>query len=156
MRVRFTRMLAIAALLSGILPTWAADAPHGMYTPGAIKWGDPPPFVPKGSKVAVLYGDPAKEGLFVIQVQLPANYRIPAHSHPTDEVITVLRGTFLFGMGDKLALDGAKSFPAGSVVVAPAKKNHFVLTKEPARIQVTSTGPLLFTYVNRADDPSKK
>jgi quercetin dioxygenase-like cupin family protein len=135
---------------------WAADTPHGVYTPDALKWGDPPPFIPKGAKVAVLYGDPGKEGPFVIQVQLPANYRIPAHSHPTDEVVTVLRGTLLFGKGDKLDQGAAKPLPAGSVVVAPAKMNHFVLTKDPARIQVTSTGPLAFTYVNPADDPSKK
>ena len=152
----FTRLFSIAVLLSGILPVWAADAPHGMYTPDAMKWGDPPPFVPKGSKVAVLYGDPAKEGLFVIQVKLPANYRSPAHSHPTDEVVTVLSGTFLLGMGDKLAAGSAKAFPPGSVIVAPAGVNHFVLTKQPAVIQVTAMGPLVFTYVNPADDPSKK
>ena len=156
MRGRFTQWLSLAILLCGVLPLSAADAPHGVHTPDTIKWGDPPPFVPKGSKVAVLYGDPTKEGLFVIQVQLPANYRIPAHSHPTDEVVTVLRGTLLFGMGDKLEPGHAKALPVGSVVVAPAKMNHFVLTKEPARIQVTSMGPLVFTYVNPADDPSKK
>src|SRR5262245_47403840 len=156
MTMRCPRFLMVAALLAVIAPVWAADAPHGMYTPSAIKWGDPPPFIPKGSKAAVLYGDPAKEGLFVIQVKLPANYRIPAHSHPTDEIITVLSGTLQMGMGDKLAPASAKPFPAGSLIVAPAKTNHFVLTKQPTVIQVTSTGPLVFTYVNPADDPSKK
>ena len=156
MRQQLARWLPLAILLCGFLPVWAADAPHAVHTPDTLKWGDPPPFIPKGSKVAVLYGDPSKEGLFVIQVQLPANYRIPAHSHPTDEVVTVLRGTLLFGTGDKLEPGGAKALPVGSVVVAPAKMNHFVLTKEPARIQVTSMGPLVFTYVNPADDPSKK
>jgi quercetin dioxygenase-like cupin family protein len=156
MNGRFTRLFSIAVLLSGILPLWAADAPHGMYTPDAMKWGDPPPFVPRGSRVAVLYGDPSQEGLFVIQVKLPANYRIPAHSHPTDEIVTVLSGTFLLGTGDKLAAGGAKAFPAGSIIAVPAKMNHFVLTKQPAVIQVTAMGPLMFTYVNPADDPSKK
>jgi hypothetical protein len=68
----------------------------------------------------------------------------------------VLSGTFLVGMGDKLEPGSAKAFPAGSVIVAPAKTNHFVLTKQPAVIQVTAMGPLVFTYVNPADDPSKK
>jgi quercetin dioxygenase-like cupin family protein len=90
------------------------------------------------------------------QVKLPANYRIPAHSHPTDEVVTALSGAFLLGTGDKLAAGGAKAFPAGSVIAVPAKMNHFVLTKQPAVIQVTAMGPLMFTYVNPADDPSKK
>jgi hypothetical protein len=34
--------------------------------------------------------------------------------------------------------------------------NHFVLTKQPTVIEVTAMGPLAFTYVNPADDPSKK
>jgi quercetin dioxygenase-like cupin family protein len=156
MRRQLARWLSIAVLLGGILPAFAADAPHGMYTPGAIKWEDPPPFIPKGSKLAVLYGDPAKEGMVVLQARLPANYRIPAHSHPADEVVTVLSGTLLFGMGDKLDPGKAKALPAGSVIVAPARTNHFVLTKQPAVIQVVGMGPLVFTYVNPADDPSKK
>ena len=156
MRIRFASPLVIAVVLLGALAAGAADAPHGMYTPNAIKWGDPPPFVPKGSNVAVLYGDPAKEGLFVVQVRMPANDRIPAHSHPTDEVVTVLSGGLLVGMGDKLDPAKAKAFPAGSVIVAPAKTNHFVLTKQPTVIQVSAMGPLVFNYVNPADDPSKK
>jgi hypothetical protein len=156
MRICFARLLALFVMMSAILPAGAADAPHGMYTPDAIKWGEPPPFVPKGAKVAVLYGDPSKDGLFVIRVKFPANYRIPAHSHPTDEVITVLNGTLLVGMGDKLAPGSAKAFPAASLIVTPAKMNHFVLTKQPTVIEVTAMGPLAFTYVNPADDPSKK
>jgi quercetin dioxygenase-like cupin family protein len=156
MKVRLAvLLLGLAFLVQGV-PVGAADAPHGMYTPDTIKWGDPPPSVPKGAKLAVLYGDPNKEGLFVIRVKIPANYRVPAHSHPTDEVVTVLSGTLLVGMGDKLAPASAKPFPAGSLIVAPAKANHFVLTKQPTVIEISSMGPLAINYVNPADDPSKK
>ena len=98
--MRSSRLVSIALLALVVLPAWAADAQHGMYTPNAIKWGDALPNLPKGSKIAVLYGDPSKEGLFVIQAKLPANYRIPAHSHPTDEVVTVLSGTLARPDGD--------------------------------------------------------
>jgi quercetin dioxygenase-like cupin family protein len=155
MRIRPARVLALACLVSAV-PAGAADSPHGMYTPSEIKWGDAPPMVPKGAKLAVLYGDPNKDGLFVVRAKLPANYRIAAHSHPTDEVVTVLSGTLFVGMGDKLAPASAKAFPAGSLVVAPAKTNHYVLTKQPTVIEVTAMGPLQFTYVNPADDPSKR
>jgi quercetin dioxygenase-like cupin family protein len=87
--------------------------------------------VPKGAQLAVLYGDPTKDGPFVVRAKLPANYRIPAHSHPTDEVVTVLGGTLFVGMGDKLAPTSAQAFPAGSLVVAPAKTKHYVLTNQP-------------------------
>jgi quercetin dioxygenase-like cupin family protein len=156
MRIRLAVVLALLTLVCGASPAGAADVPHGMFTPNAIKWGDAPPSVPKGAKLAVLYGDPDKDGLFVIRVKLPANYKIAAHSHPTDEVVTVLSGTLHVGMGDKLAPAKAKAFPAGSLIVAPAKTNHFVLTKQPVVIEISSIGPLAFTYANPADDPSKK
>jgi quercetin dioxygenase-like cupin family protein len=156
MRIRLAVVLALVTFVYGAPPLGAADPPHGMLTPDAIKWGDAPPSLPKGSKIAVLYGDPSKDGMFVIRAKLPANYRIPAHSHPTDEVVSVLSGTLMVGMGDKLVPANAKPFPAGSVIVAPAKTNHFVLTKQPVVIEVSAMGPLALTYVNPADDPSKK
>jgi quercetin dioxygenase-like cupin family protein len=156
MRIRLAVVLALVTFVYGAPPLGAADPPHGMLTPDAIKWGDAPPSLPRGSKIAVLYGDPSKDGMFVIRAKLPANYRIPAHSHPTDEVVSVLSGTLMVGMGDKLVPANAKPFPAGSVIVAPAKTNHFVLTKQPVVIEVSAMGPLALTYVNPADDPSKK
>ena len=111
MRLRLAPMLALACLVSVAFPAGAADRPHGMFTPSDIKWGDAPPTVPKGAKLAVLYGDPGKDGLFVVRAKLPANYRIPAHSHPTDEVVTVLSGTLFVGMGDKLAPASVQPFP---------------------------------------------
>ena len=156
MRVRLAVVLALVTLAYGAPPVGAADPPHGMFTPDAIKWGDAPPSLPKGSKLAVLYGDPSKDGLLVIRAKLPVNYRIPAHSHPTDEIVTVLSGTLMFGMGDKLVPAKAKPFPAGSLIVAPAKTNHSVLTKQPVVIEVSAMEPLQFIHVNPADDPSKK
>jgi quercetin dioxygenase-like cupin family protein len=149
-------VVAVLIATSGVGSLSAEDAPHGMYTPDAIKWGDAPPNVPKGAKLAVLYGDPSKEGLFVVRIKLPASYKIPAHSHPTDEIVTVLSGNFMVGMGDKLAPKAVKGFPAGSTVVAPANVNHFAMTKQPTTIEISAMGPLAINYVNPADDPSKK
>ena len=156
MGVLLAVVLAMVLSLSGTVPVGAADAPHGMYTPDSIKWGGAPPTLPKGAKLAVLYGDPSKDGLFVVRVKLPANYKIAAHSHPTDEIVTVLSGTFMVGMGDKLAPKAVKGFPAGSTIVAPAKVNHYAMTRQPAVIEISAMGPLAINYVNPADDPSKK
>jgi quercetin dioxygenase-like cupin family protein len=156
MGVMLAVVVAVMLSVSGAVPVGAADAPHGMYTPDSIKWGDAPPSLPKGAKLAVLYGDPGKEGLFVVRLKLPANYKIAAHSHPTDEIVTVLSGTFLVGMGDKLDPKAVKGFPTGSTVVAPATVNHFAMTKQPAVIEISAMGPLAINYANPADDPSKK
>ena len=155
-RLMLAGLLLLATVLTGAAPTGAADDPHGMYTPATIQWGDAPPVLPKGAKLAVLYGDPGKDSLYVVRLKLPANYKLPAHSHPTDEIVTVVSGSFLVGMGDKLDASKVKAFPAGSLLVAPAKVNHYAMTKQPAIVEVSGMGPFQLTYVNPADDPSKK
>ena len=39
---------------------------------------------------------------FVIQLKSPADYAVPPHSHPTDEMVTVISGKVHYGMGDKI------------------------------------------------------
>ncbi len=58
------------------------------------KWGDAPPSLQKGAKIAVLEGDPSKKGIFVLRLRMPDGYQIAPHWHPTRERITVLSGTF--------------------------------------------------------------
>jgi len=151
------RKLTPLMVLLGLFSASAlADAPMTMMTPKDVKWGDAPPIFAKGAKMAVLYGDPSKDGqLFIVRLKMPAGYKIAAHWHPTDENITVLSGTFLLGMGDKLDASKAKAFPAGSFAVAPAKMNHFAIAKTAAVVEVSAIGPFALTYVNPADDPSK-
>jgi quercetin dioxygenase-like cupin family protein len=121
-----------------------------------VKWGPPPPALPPGAKMAVLAGDPAANGLVTVRLKMPAGYKVPPHWHPTDEHVTVLSGSVLLGMGDKLDEAQAKPLTAGGYVVAPANMHHFALTKTGAVIQIHLNGPFGITYVNPADDPSKK
>ena len=121
-----------------------------------VKWGPPPPTLPPGAKLAVLAGDPASSGLVTLRVRMPAGYKIPPHWHPTEEHVTVLSGSLSVGMGDKLDEAQAKTLTAGGYAVAPANMHHFVFTKTGAVVQVHLNGPFGITYVNPADDPSKK
>src|SRR4051812_4185141 len=119
---RIAPLLLLLTLATG---TRAGAPGHLMMTPADIKWGPAPPTMPAGAQMTVLYGDPAKSGaLFIVRLKTPANYKIPAHWHPTDENMTVLSGTFMMGMGDKLDPAAAKPYPPGSFLVAPAKTNH--------------------------------
>ncbi len=145
-----------AIVLLGLVSAVNADtAVHTIVTAAETKWGDAPPIVPPGAKLAVLAGDPGKPGLFVVRFKLPANYKIPAHWHPSDENITVISGAFFIGMGDKLEAAQTKAVPAGGFTSLPAKMNHFALTKKETVIEIASMGPFQMIYVNPADDPSK-
>ena len=52
-----------------------------------------------GIQTRVLKGDPTKSGLYTIQLAVPANTKIDAHTHPDDRVATVISGTWNIGYG---------------------------------------------------------
>ena len=124
----------------------------------ALKWMDGPPGLPAGAKFAVISGNPAKEGMFTIQAKLPANYMIPPHTHPTDEVVRVITGGNLaYGMGDKADRSNAGSLEKGYHVTLGAGMNHWASTGDtPTTISVTAMGPFAITYVDPKDDPRTK
>lgn len=145
--------LALCSAVLAVDEKPATKAEHVMFSGADLKWGDAPPSLPPGAKLAVLEGDPGKEGFFAIRLQMPAGYKIPAHTHPTDEHVTVISGTCSFGMGPKFDDATAKEVPAGGYTVMPAGMQHFAGSKSGCVVQVSSTGPFQVTYVNPSDDP---
>jgi quercetin dioxygenase-like cupin family protein len=121
---------------------------------------DGPPSLPKGTQVAVLEGDPTKEGIVTMRLRMPKSYRLPAHLHGADERVTVLEGKVWVAFTDKLddvSMKGAKAFPAGSFYINPQGVHHAVFTgDEGALIQITVQGPWTVTYVDVKDDPRAK
>src|SRR5438105_14946655 len=89
-------LLSCTAVAAMALPP-AAHAVHGGE---GLQWGDAPPVLPKGAKLAVLQGDPTKPGPYVMRLSMPANYKIAPHSHTQTENVTIMSGTVLVGMGD--------------------------------------------------------
>jgi quercetin dioxygenase-like cupin family protein len=153
------RNSALMVLLVGVAAAGSQDsAPRTaiQIAPADIQWVDGPPSLPAGAKAAVLSGDPKKEGLFVMRLKLPADYKIMPHSHPGHEHVTVISGSFHVSMGDTFDPVKAKSLPAGSYALLPARTNHFAFFKEETIIQLNNIGPWDITYANPADDPRKK
>ena len=130
------------------------SGPHVVTPAAKVTWGPAPPVLQPGAKMAVISGDPSKDGPFVIRAQLPAGYVIAPHWHPTDEHVTVLSGTIAIGMGD--TVDKGDELSPGGYAALPAQMHHYLTTKGAATIQVHGMGPFAITYVNPADDPSKK
>jgi quercetin dioxygenase-like cupin family protein len=109
--------------------------------PDQVNWG-PAPGLPPDWQVAVLMGDPAKAGPYVERVKLPPNAVIPPHTHPDNENITVLSGSF--GIGEGEAADKAKGrvLSAGSFYYLPANMAHFAWAgPEGAVVQIHGIGP---------------
>lgn len=130
-----------------------APVEHKILGPTELTWGDAPPGLPPGAKMAVLDGDPTKKGSFTVRLQAPGGYKIPPHTHPTAERITVISGTFHLGMGDKFDEAAGREMVTGSFAVMPAGMKHFAWNTGEAVVQIHSEGPFEIKYVNPADDP---
>lgn len=109
-----------------------------------------------GIEEIVLYGDPAKPGLYTILLKIGPNTKIAAHLHPDFRMATVVSGTWYFGYGDKFDEAKLKQLPTGSVYAEVAGQNHFAMTKGPVMVEITGYGPSGVKYVNAADDPTRK
>ena len=72
--------------------------------------------IPAGAKMAVLEGDPTKEGPFVVRFQFPEDYHIPPHTHPKTERVTVISGALYLATGELLDRNSAKKLPAAHSV----------------------------------------
>ena len=128
---------------------------HISLNAAEVKWGPAPPSVPRGVQLAVISGNPAAAGPFVIRLKLPAGQRIAPHWHPGDEHVTVLTGNVAFGMGEKFDQSAMKELSPGGYALMPAEMRHFAMAKSAAVLQVHGMGPFVLNYVNPGDDPSK-
>jgi len=121
-----------------------------------IKWGPAPAIFPPGAEFAVLQGDPSKPDEFTVRLRFPNGYKIPPHTHPTIENVTVLKGTFLAGMGEKFVESDMKAFQRDAFASIPANHAHYAMARGQTIVQVNAIGPFQLTYVNPADDPTKR
>jgi quercetin dioxygenase-like cupin family protein len=156
-RTSLVATLAVGAI-AGLVPTASslATEDHKVLTAQEVKWSPAPPSLPKGAEIAVLFGDPSKDGLFAMRLKFPKGYQIAPHSHPKPEVVTVISGTFRIGMGDTADAGKAKPLPAGGFFAFAPGMTHFASTDEETIVQINSTGPWGLTYVNPKDDPRQK
>jgi quercetin dioxygenase-like cupin family protein len=134
-----------------------ALAAHIQVRPDAISWqpvpqnwaDGPPPagFTLGKSEVAIIQGDPTKEGApFVIRIRSTPGTQLPPHWHDTDENITVLSGVFCVGMGERFDQHACQDMPAGSYIVMPKGMRHFAVAKGDV-VQVHGIGPFKIHWV---------
>jgi hypothetical protein len=109
--------------------------------PADIKW-----VKNGGAETAVLIGDPAKPGLYVVlQKWLPHNNSRP-HFHANDRFITVISGTWWVNTGAKYDPDGFQAVPAGSFVTHYKNQIHYDGAKDAECIlQIVGMGPATST-----------
>lgn len=138
-----------AILLLSLLP-WLQNAQAAELDPKAISIKLPSEIKwvanPSGSETAVLVGDPAKPGLYVVLNKWKAHHNSKPHSHPNDRFITVISGTWWMGTGTDYKPDELKPVPAGSFVTHYGKEVHYDGAKDgDVILQIVGIGPATST-----------
>ena len=150
--IGFFAIVAVAALL----PVMAqADQPVVIAAPAAVKWIEAPPAagLPKGSKVAMLYGSSAQPEQYGLRVRVPADAKFAPHTHPNDENVTVLSGSLHVGLGEKFDTSKSTVVKAGGFIHMPKGTPHYAWTTEATEFQSNTVGPAGRTFMNPADAP---
>ncbi len=147
------KLLILAAVIA-LSGSALAQTAHKVVRVEEVTWIDDPLF--KGVKTAFLVGDPTKAEVIVLRMKIPPHYRIPPHTHPFAEVVTVLTGSYGNSFGEKFEPKG-ELMKSGSLFVNPAKHAHYTWTgDEETIVQVQFTGPRGIEFIDPADDPRKK
>jgi len=156
MSSRILPLVAVVAVALTAAPSHAQQHAQHAAPAAKLNWGPAPPFLPAGARFALVSGDPSKSGPYEVQLDLPSGYKIPPHTHPTAETVTVKSGHFMYGMGDKADKKAEKTLTVGQSNTMPPNTPHWAHARGHTVVAVTGNGPFAITYVNPADDPRKK
>jgi quercetin dioxygenase-like cupin family protein len=151
------RVLSAAATVVTIVTAvaWATSMGEGSQkeivglTADEVRWFTPP-YYNDGRQRAHLFGDSSQGGTWIDRVKIPGGARVLAHTHPQDELITVIDGTWYLGEGAKFDAAKLKGYPVGSFIVVPAGTPHFVAAKEGnVVIQLNGTEKFQTNYLEK-------
>lgn len=145
-------MIGIAALATALYGQEKKESTeaHKIVHYGDLKWTP----IMKGCDLAPVSGDPSAEGApFVLRIRCADGAKIPAHWHPTDENVTVLKGTFLVGMGETFDESKLQTMNFGNFTTIPKEMRHFALCKGEVITQIHGAGPFKVNWVNPSEVP---
>jgi quercetin dioxygenase-like cupin family protein len=121
---------------------------HGFMiaTPDQLKPAD-------GSIITLLFGDPSKAGIYVIQITWPPGRGSRPHFHNSARYINVLKGTWYVHTGpesDNYNPDAMTAVGPGTFIYEPPYGHHYDLAKdEEVIVQIFGMGPVTTTSLSQ-------
>ena len=129
---------------SVFVPVRGADLEWSPITPEGFE---------EGIEIAVVRGDPGmSDEPYVIRLRFPDEYQFPPHWHPVNENVTVLKGTFLLGMGERRDKRQIKRYEPGDYLFIEAQHPHFGGARGQTVIQLHGPGPFEIITVGTPKD----
>lgn len=140
--------VCLVMLLPQVLHGQAAEA-QGVkaVSPETLSWqpveGDPE------ARMAVLYGNPAEAGHYIMRFRLPPSWAGRPHTHGGTELITVHSGTCYLAYGDTLTREAAKRLPPGAFAAVPGgTKMRGFSGEDGCIVDVQGQGPFTTQYLD--------
>ena len=152
MKTYFSVAFGLSIMLSGAIPV-NADTEAETITitqTDKLEWRDYPGL--PGVKFVVIAGNPREAGIYVIRAKFAPHTMSRPHWHPEARYVTVLKGTWWAGTGEKFDPDSTTPVPAGGFAVHTPGKVHYDGAKdEEVIVQIMGMGPSGTNVVNPAD-----
>lgn len=113
---------------------------HTVYM-DKTQWRPCPPNLPKNCQMAILDGHPKKPGMFTVRFLATDDFHMPAHHHPKNERVTMLKGTAAVAFGENASRAEAKEFGPGDYYINKKGAVHKVWLQKGTVLQITGIGP---------------
>ena len=95
-----------------------------------------------GPDLAVIAGDPTKEGFYIIRARFAPGVMSQPHFHPTDRHVTVISGTWWAGKGPTFDPNSTTPLGPGSYMLHPAGEIHYDGAKDvEVIVEIKGMGP---------------
>ncbi|MDP9025303.1 MAG: cupin domain-containing protein [Candidatus Eremiobacteraeota bacterium] len=148
MQLPSLRSVLLIPILTLLVATVASGSPAPtIVMADAVKWTAGTGAL-AGTQVAVLSGNPATAGgMYTMRLKLPDGFKFGPHMHPMTENVTVISGTLLVGLGDKMNTSKMMALSAGSFAAVPAGLHHYAMARGQTILQLTGVGPEAMTEV---------
>jgi len=115
-----------------------------------LQWKDYPGL--PGVQFVVVAGNPKEPGIYVIRAKFAPHTMSRPHWHPEARYVTVMKGTWWAGEGEKFDPDSTTPVPPGGFALhAPGKVHYDGAKDEEVIVQISGMGPSATTLVGDAD-----
>ncbi len=135
-----TRLFLACALLFA-LPLAASGALPTIVLPAQTHWTTMTSGPMAGAQMAMLFGNPSKSGPYIMRIKVKDGTKFAPHFHSELENVTIISGTLMVGLGDKMNPAKMKAIPAGGFVSVPAGLHHYAMAKGETVIELAANGP---------------
>jgi len=138
--MKATILILLGCLILASVSLLFAQSPVVRVKPEQLKWNPEPDGL--GFQTAIVEGDPAKPGIYIIQVKFPPGVMSRPHFHGETRYATVLKGTWYTGEGDDFSPGKTVPLKPGSFMKHPSGAHHYDGAKdEEVIVQLMGMGP---------------